>query len=180
MPGELDDSHAAEFGDWDRRQRAEFRSAAEEFEEAIEDARDRSRDLGDVALEAMHRGDTVVANVGSRTFTGHVTHVGHDVITVTDQAGNHVDIALPSMTYYAVTEETNEGGQPLESTFPAHFRECFFDVEVNGAEVEVGGTNLAPTTGSVALVGSDHIVMCAKGRHDWVLPLAAVGYLIRR
>jgi hypothetical protein len=181
MPGDFDDTVGSDFGpEWERRQRAAYRDAQEEIEEAVEGARDRGRDLGDVALEAMHRGDSVMVRVGERTFSGQIGHVGAEFLTVVDGAGNHVDVAFGALSYYTVTEPALEGGQALAATFPSTFRDCFFDPEATGAEVEVGGSALAPVSGQVAVLGQDHVVMRARGRGEWVVPLAAVGYLIRR
>jgi hypothetical protein len=178
------DENAEEFGpglrEVARRQDAAWLDAQEELEGYVETGRDRDRDLGDVALEAMHRGDMVSATVGERVFTGTVSHVGADVMTVVSRYGVETDIRLDALSQYRVVESVSQGGRPLEKTDPAEFRHCFFDPETEGYDVEVGGPQLGPTTGSIVLVGRDHLVMRAKGRGDWVVALAAVGYLIRR
>jgi hypothetical protein len=174
-----DEAFDAELRDASRRQDAEMREAQEELEEYVEAGRERMRDLGDVALEAMHRGDVVAVSVGERSFTGVVTHVGRDVFSVRDRFGNEVDVFIPALTGYRVAESVKEGGLPLRRTDPEQFRHCFFGPEASGQQVEVGGPRLQPSSGTVVVLAKDHVVM-SDGAREWLVPLGAVGYLIRR
>src|SRR5438067_9117239 len=123
-----DDAFEAELRDASRRADAEAREVQEELEGYVEAGRDRRRELRDVALEAMHRGDIVAVSVGERSFNGVVVHVGQDLFTVRDRIGNEVDLLIPAVTGYRVAERVPDGGLPLRRTEPERFRHCFFAV----------------------------------------------------
>lgn len=106
----------ADLGAAARRHRDELRRAAEEVEEELEQAARAERDLLDVVLELMHRGDVVRATVGERSFAGVVVHAGEDLVTLADRSGNEVDLRLPALAHLVVVERARAGGRARSAT----------------------------------------------------------------
>jgi len=48
-------------------------------------------------------------------------------------------------------------------------------------EIEIGGDSTADSiSGRLKLVRSDHVVLAAKDKREWLIPLEKVGYCITR
>ena len=133
---------------------AELRRQQEELEQAVEDLELRQRDLTDVAIEAMHRGDVLALTVGERSFRGTVVHVGADNLTLTDRFDTVVEVSVPAMGSLRVIE-AGARGLSRRRRDPASFRDCLLGPEATGAVVELGGVALAPIAGSIITVATD-------------------------
>ena len=179
MSDELGDLER-QFADSARRQRAELRHEQEELEGATEELARKNRDLVDIALEAMHRGDVVAATVGDRSFRGAVVHVGEDNMRLADGVGNEIDLLLAGLSTLQARPGDPSQGRAIKERHPARFLDVFLDPEATGAQVEVGGPALAPTTGRLAVLAGDHLVIRARSGDETVVPLRAVVYVIRR
>ena len=174
------DDPTTDLGDLARRLRAEQREAQEELEEAVEEQARAARDLAAVALELVQRGDTVRATVGERAFVGRVVHVGIDLMTLEDAAGNLFDLLLPAMEALRVVERSRDGGQAKRSEYPARFRGRLAEAEATGEELELGSATAAPRAGRVMSVGVDHVEFRGRDGSEWIIPLASVAFVIRR
>ena len=163
-----------------RRQRAELRHEQEELEAATEELAQKERDLADVALEAMHRGDVVAVAVGDRIFRGSVVHVGEDNMRVADGVGNEIDLLLDGLSTFRIAAGVSGAGRPLREKHPGCFQDVFLDPEATGGEVEVGGPALLPTAGRLVVHAKDHLVLRVGAGDEVVVPLGAVVYMIRR
>jgi len=126
----------------------------------------------------MARGDTVALGVGERTFTGTLTGVGADLVTM-NVAGARVDVHLASLVSIRVVKRARRAGgvrsDPREST---GLRARLLELQLSGQEVEAGIAGAAePVLGPVALVGSDHIAIGEKARPEWFLPFTALTFV---
>lgn len=175
------DDPTADLSDVARRLRAEQREAQEELETAIEEQARAARDLAAVALEFMHRGDQVRVAVGEHhSFLGHVIHVGGDLMTVEDAAGNAIDVLLPAMRSLRVVERAREGGRARRSEHPARFRGRLAGAEATGEELELGVPDGPPLVGNVLSVAVDHVAVRARDGSEWIVPLGSIVFVIRR
>ena len=169
-----------QFADSARRQRAELRQEQEELEGAAEELARKDRDLVDIAIEAMHRGHVVTANVGDRSFRGAITHVGGDNMRLADGVGNEIDFLLAGLSTLQTRPGDRSQGRAVKERHPARFRDVFLDPEATRAEIEVGGPALAPIAGKLTVLADDHLVIQARDGDETVVPLSAVVYVIRR
>jgi len=161
--------------------RSELRLEAEEAERDAALSAAMRRTLSDVAGELMAHGDTVALDVGERAFTGAITGVGSDLVTM-DVAGARVDVHLASLVSIRVVKRARAGGvrgDPREST---GLRARLLELQLSGQEVEAGIAGAAePVLGPVALVGSDHVAVGEKARPEWFLPFSALTFVrVRR
>ena len=176
-----DEDLTSDLSDMARRLRAERREEQEELEEAIEEQNRAATDLSAVALELMHRGDVVRVSVGEHhNFLGHVVHVGADLMTLEDAAGNAIDVFLPAMRSLRVAERKREGGQARRTEHPVRFRGRLAEAEATAAELEVGTTTGPPLAGTIDSVAVDHVALRARDGSEWILPLTSIAFTIRR
>ena len=176
-----DEDLTSDLSDVARRLRAERREEQEELEEAIEEQERAARDLAAVALELMHRGDVVRVALGEHhNFLGQVVHVGADLMTVEDAAGNEIDVLLPAMRSLRIVERPREGGRARTTEHPARFRGRLADAEATRAEIELGTATGPPLAGTVVSVGVDHVAFRSRDGNEWVVPLGSVTFAIRR
>lgn len=173
-PPGWDDPELAALG---RRFRDELRAEAEAYEQLA--ARDllRGRDLGDVALELLHRGDVVAVAVGRRTFAGTVTYAAGNLLCLRTPSAD-LDVSLSAPVGLQVLERVRSGGRP-RGRGPASFKARLAEHEQTQATLELGCPGLeVELRGRVAAVADDHLVLDAEGRR-WYLGLVAVAYALR-
>lgn len=158
---------------------SEMRADAEESERLAAQAARRKRTLGDVARELMARGDTVVAGVPNRRFTGTVLHAAGDLVTLRTASGS-VDINLRAPAYLRVVERAQSGGRGVQDG-PSSFKARLFEVEMSTDVVEIGCVNLGEEQpGRVIAVGVDHVVWHDTEGGEWFLPLSAITHVAHR
>jgi hypothetical protein len=171
IPG-ADDPELAALG---QRFRAELRAEAEAYEQLAARALLRGRDLTDVALELLHRGDVVAAAVGKRTFSGEVTYAAGDLLCLQTPTAE-VDVWLGGPVALHVVEPVPGGGRP-RGRGPSSFKARLAEHEQAGTVLEVGCPGLGvDLRGRLAAVAGDHAVVDADGRR-WYLGLVAIGYV---
>lgn len=177
-----DDSTAAlPTGDRFEQAEQEFRSAtraeAEASEREAAQLSMRSRSLADVAFDAMSRGDTLAVTAGGKTFTGRVDYAAGDLMTLETSLGR-IDVNLAGPVAIQVVERARSGGR-ARTAGPGSFRGRLLEHE-GAREVEVWAAVLAgPLRGKVRVAARDHVVFEDREGREWVLPLAAVGYVAR-
>jgi hypothetical protein len=164
-------------GDWDpqRELADELRAEAEEDERLAALDRMRRRGLAEVALELLHRGDTVAVTAAGRTFTGPVVYAARDLVTVQTAAGP-VDVQL-GVAVLRVVERSRSGGLERGRGAPS-FTARLHEHQAAGGPVVVGVTGLADDlVCRLTAVATDHVVLDPAGGLPWYVPLAEVAYI---
>ncbi|MFZ4583826.1 MAG: hypothetical protein ACOYNI_01210 [Acidimicrobiia bacterium] len=163
-----------------RRVRLEREEEQAELEEMEEEERDRSLDLPFALLELQWRGDRVRVLLADRTFEGIVVHVGDDLCTVQTGPEALVDVRLDHVGAVAVVERARVGGRAKISRDPRRFVARVREVAEDGSpEVELGAVGNVRVTGTVVRVHADHVVCRGRDRSEWLVPLAALIYVVR-
>jgi hypothetical protein len=172
IPG-WDDPELAAMG---QRFRDELRAEAEAYEALAARGHLRGRDLADVALELLHRGDVIAVAVGRRTFSGEVTYAAGDLLCLRTR-GADVDLSLSAPVGLEIVERVRSGGRP-RGRGPGWFKARHAEHEQAGTTLEVGCPALGvDLRGRLAAVAGDHVVVDAGGRR-WYLGLVAVAYVL--
>jgi len=139
----------------------------------------RARTLADIAREARNRGDRVSIATTQRGFNGQVIYAAGDLVTLRSRSFE-VDINLDDVAYVRVIERGRSGGRALADG-PGTFEMRLVERRSPHVRVEVGYRALRETLmGRVTTVGQDHILVLDDQDHEWVLPLGAVSYVVRR
>lgn len=174
--GPLDDDGARLI----RRLRAEQRELQEVIEAESEQLSRARRSLGEVALEYMHRGDTVRAAVGNHSWTGQVVHATRAIMSLRTSTGSEVDVALDRLSSVRVVTRSEHRGAPVASRDPATLVARLRDLERTGEKVELGGALVDPSVlGTIRAVATEHVEVDGADGSEWVLSLRAVDYVIR-
>lgn len=148
------------------------------MEEAEEQLERNTRSLADVFIEYMERGDVVEVMVGPHRWTGCVTRVGSELVTVED--GRRVDIALARLTAARILEPSTGAGRAYELSAPmtlvARLRElCGASA---GVPAEIAGADLAAIECLVTAVSEGHVEVSAIEGEQWVIPISAIGSVV--
>jgi hypothetical protein len=153
--------------------RAELRAEAEAYEALAAKDLLRRRNLTDVALELVHRGDRVAALVGGMTFTGVVGYASGDLACLRTTGGD-VDLRLTGPIGLRVVEPVRSGGLP-RGVGPASFTARLHEHEAAGVELELGCLHQpAALRGRLAAVGADHVVLLEPTGQRCYVALAAI------
>lgn len=162
-------------GELRRRVGHEFREEAEEVERLSDLQRRRRATLADVALDAMHRGDAVTVRSAAATWTGELTAVGDDYLSL--RAVNVIiEVPLDAIALEVVASRAGgRSGRPASLTWKARLAELATSGEVV--------TLLAPdlgveVTGPIELVARDHVVV-SGGTAKSYIPLGSQTILLR-
>lgn len=169
--------------------REEWRAEEEEYGRAAAAQWTHRRRLVDVATELMHRGDTVAITTAGATFTGTVTYVAEDLVTLRTPAGR-VDVhaalpttvgrdraLLPAPLVIRVVERARAGGlRPgpgVES-----FRARLHEYEADGREVVVGSSLVTEELRGLITLGRDHVHVRSRDGAETYLPTAWIAYVM--
>lgn len=163
-----------------RRMRAEQRELQEVVEAETEAMERSQRSIRDVALEHMHRGDSIRVSVGQRGWTGEVVHVGAHLLSLCPSSGTEVDIAFDRLSTVGVVVRATSGGRPSASPDPASLLARLRDLQRTGATAELGGATIEPPLAGVILaVAPQHVEVLGPDGTEWLLGLQAIDYVIR-
>ncbi|HVM00782.1 MAG TPA: hypothetical protein VM324_15945 [Egibacteraceae bacterium] len=186
MPGDTDEG---DFGHWARdpdlsaagaRYRAELRAEAAVYEQLAAKDRLRGRTLGDVAAEAVARGDIIAVAVTGRSFTGQLSYAAGDLACLRTSAGETVEVHLSGAVALRVVEEVREGGHgrtPGPGTFAARLGEH----EAAGTLLEIGArVPDGGLVGRIEAVGVDHVVVTGVDGARWFVARSAIDYVLPR
>lgn len=159
-----------------------LREEQEELESISQESLESEIDMSFAFLELMWSGDRVRLSVGERFFEGVVTHVGRDIVQIDVGPGMFADIHIPFVSQVFVVEKNHGHGRATMKrdprTFIARMREL---ASYPMQEVEMGGeTTAGSISGILKLVRSDHVVVAAKDKREWLIPLNNVGYCLTR
>jgi hypothetical protein len=151
-----------------RRMGAEIRDEAEETERLADLQRRRRSSLGEVARNAMHRGDSVTVAVGQRSWKGILRAVGEDYLRL--ESGQIV-LESPLGEVVVSTEPSRFGGQsgkPASATWRARLAEIA--AEETTVHVLVRGSE--DVVGRIEVVATDHLEVSAE--YPTYIPLRLV------
>ncbi len=131
----------------------EMNAEAAEDERLTELLRRRRQGMADLALEWVHRGQRVRAELGSQTFTGHVVHSGSDYLTL-DRAEDQVILPLDRATW---TLEPDPAPGHEQMGGAGSFKARLSELESTGETVRLLVADGRALVGSVGVVASDQI-----------------------
>jgi len=159
-----------------------LREEQEELEQISAESLETEIDISFSFLELMWNGSQTRVSVGERFFEGEVVHVGKNIVQMNTGPGTLVDINLPFVgNVFVVAQNVSKGRSILKKdprTFIARMREL---AALPMTEIELGGDSAADSiSGRLKLVRSDHVVLAAKDKREWLIPLEKVGYCITR
>lgn len=152
----------------------EMSEEAAEDERLTELFRRRQQGLSDKALELVHRGDRVRAEIGDSQFTGVVTFGGVDFLTL-DTGENHVDVKLDGAVL--VVESSQSGGHE-QLGGAASLKARLAEVAADDQQIRMLTADRKNRIGSIVLVATDYIEL-AVDSHTIVIPIQMISALIR-
>lgn len=163
----------------------EFRNTLREEQEELEaissETLESEIDMSFAFLELLWNGAQTRVAVGERFFEGMVTHVGKNYVQLNTGPGSFVDIHMPYVSNVFVVQKNATPGRAIYQkdprTFIARMREL---ASLPMQEVETGGDSSAGISGILKLVRSDHIVVAARDKREWIVPVSSIGYCITR
>ncbi|MDQ1519774.1 MAG: hypothetical protein QOI55_847 [Actinomycetota bacterium] len=156
---------------WRAEQEADTADAADEWR--------HKRTVRDIALEAGHRGDPIVAMLTHVRFHGEVEAVGPDLLAIRMMIGRvdvHLHPGVPIMLQIA--ERVKEGGA-REAASDGDFRSALVARERFG-EVTLGCTMHEEPYDGRLVVGADHVCLIGRGGGETYFPFWAVAYVMPR
>jgi hypothetical protein len=170
----------ADIGDAASVVRAEWRADEEEWTRAGVERWRHERSLLDLLRECMHRGDTIALTLpfAMVTFTGCVTGVGDDFVTITFPDGP-VDVRGDddASLVVRVSARARSGGTRGDAL--TTFRARLLELEMGEREVEVGMRATADVVRGQLTVGRDHVILHDRDAVDTMIALAAVAWVRR-
>lgn len=127
----------------------------------------------------MERGDLVEVMVGPHRWTGFVSTVGSELVTV-ETDGSRVDIALARLTAARMVEPRTGPGRAYELSAPmtvvARLRElCGASA---GVPAEIAGADLAAIVCLVTAVSESHVEASTIEGERWVIPVATIASVV--
>jgi hypothetical protein len=160
-----------------QRFRDELRAEAAEYEELAAKDILRSRGLGDVALELLHRGDVVGVALGGRAFTGTVTYAAGDLLCLRTPSLD-VDLSLRAPLALQVVERVRAGGQ-ARGRGPGSFLGRLRELEMALTPVELWCPALdLELRGPIVAVADDHVVIEGSEGQRWFVAREAVACVL--
>ncbi|MGH8901600.1 MAG: hypothetical protein ACRDYA_07925 [Egibacteraceae bacterium] len=159
---------------------AELRAEAEEYERLAALDALRSRELPEVALELLHRGDIVAVELGHRSFVGTALYTAGDLLCLRTQTED-IDVWMGAPIGLRIVERVRSGGLSRGVGSPS-FKARLCEHEASGDEVAVGCrlSEGGELIGRVHAVAVDHLVVEARSGQRWYLSLRAVDYIATR
>ena len=156
----------------------EFRMEAEAVEEDAAKLVLRRRDLSDVALEFLNRGDIVGASGLNVSYTGVVTHAAGD-LTIIDTPHSVINVNLEGPISLHVTKRAQSGGRSRANGSQS-YRSRMLELEISGEFVEIVSSGSGSTEGTISVVGSDHVVLIDRDDTEWFIPLSTIAFTLQR
>ncbi|MDQ3710266.1 MAG: hypothetical protein M3387_13350 [Actinomycetota bacterium] len=153
------------------------RAEDEAYEELA--ARDllRGRDLADVALELLHRGDEVAVHAAGRRFTGTLVHAAGNVACLGTALGT-VDLHVGATTTWQVLTRQRRGGVGRAGG-AASFKARLGEHEAVGTMLQMGITSPDDTlVARLAAVAIDHVVVDEPDGSRWFVPLSRLAWVL--
>ena len=170
----------ADIGDAASVVRAVWRADEEEWTRAGVERWRHERSLLDLLRECMHRGDTIALSLplGTVTFTGRVTAVGDDLVTLALPDGP-LDVCCDAQAplVVRVVERARRGGTRGDAV--TTFRARLLELEIDERDVEVGTRTTGDVIRGQLTVGRDHVILHGRDAVDTIIALAAIAWVRR-
>ena len=147
---------------------------AQEDERLTELLRRRRRELSQVLLEIVHRGDRVRAELVDRSVVGMPTYAGSDFLTVESDEST-IDVVAGRATW--VIERQTEGGLE-QGGRRLTFRARLAEIAETGATITVVTSSRGPRTGPITTVAPDHIELGGQDG-EVLIPLGLIVAVVR-
>ena len=155
----------------------EMRLEAEMLEQDAASVEMRRRELGDVAVELMSRGDLVTVIAGDRQIQGRLEFARGEVASLMTSSGL-VDVHLTPGVVLRVDQRSSAGGKSPRSGSET-MRARLLEHELSSRRVTVWSPALAAeVAGLIVAVGKDHVILSDIDGVEWVLRLEDVAWAL--
>jgi hypothetical protein len=128
----------------------EFRMEAEAVEEDAAKLVLRKRDLADVVLEFLNRGDVVGISA--------------------------LDVCPISLH----VEKRAQSGGRSRANGSQSYRSRMLELEMSGEFVEIVSSGSRSIEGTISVVGTDHVVLIDRNDTEWFIPLSTIAITLQR
>ena len=156
----------------------EFRMEAEAVEEDAAKLVLRKRDLADVVLEFLNRGDVVGISALDVSYTGVVSHAAGD-LTIIDTPHSLINVNLGGPISLHVERRAQSGGRSRANGSQS-YRSRMLELEITGENVEIISSGSRSIEGTISVVGADHIVLIDRNDTEWFIPLSTIALTLQR
>ncbi len=158
-----------------RRVGNEMRLEAEMLEQDAASVELRRREIGDVAVELMSRGDLVTVIAGEKQIKGQIEFARGEVASLRTSNGL-VDVHLTPGVVLRVDERSSAGGKPPRSGSET-MRARMLEHELNSRRVTLWApAHATEVSGHIAAVGKDHLIVLDADQAEWVFRLEDVAW----
>lgn len=155
----------------------EWREEAEEIEAETHVWRLRRKTLGEVAREALHRGDRLTVVCGERSAAGEVVGAGTDYLTLASDA-LWVDVRLDEVV---IRRESSPSGGVEQTSGSTTWIARLKEFEQTGEDLEVWvPASRQGLHGRIETVAADHLVVTDRLGGSVYVPLGSAAMVIRQ
>ncbi|NIA24458.1 MAG: hypothetical protein GWP04_02695 [Gammaproteobacteria bacterium] len=154
------------------------RSEAEESESDAAKLAKRARALGDVAFDAMTRGDLLAVASSDRSYVGTVRYARGDLVSL-ETDGGWIDANLVGPLHLVIRRRAYSDGFDRVAgadTFKARLSEY----ELTGELVEIVAPHAGVSMkGHISAVAKDHLMLTTADGQDVFVPLSQIAFVVR-
>jgi len=155
-----------------------LRSEAEESESDAAKLAARTRDLGDVAFDAMTRGDLLAVTSSDRSYVGTVRYARGDLVSL-ETDGGWIDANLSGPLHLVIRRRAYSDGFDRVAGAPT-FKARLTEYELTGELVEVVAPHAGVSVkGRIAAVARDHLMLTTADGQDVFVPLLQIAFVVR-
>lgn len=152
----------------------EWQEEAAEDEKLTELLRRRRLDLAGRALELVHRGERVRAEIGAHTFAGRIAYAGADFATV-DRGDDLVEVVLDAAVWMV---ERSESGGTEQSGSPLTFRARLSEIASSPDQTRILVVDGRAIVGTIEVVATDHVELSQDG-NTVIVPIVQIVAVVR-
>lgn len=153
----------------------EFRWEAEDVEQLTDQQRRRRQTIGDVAHEAMSRGDVVLVDRGEVRHRGVIVSVNDDLAVL--ETGDGIVNANLDGAMLAVSKRARSGGT-VSDRGSRSFRARLAELEHTGEPVIIEGFELE-LRGRITVAATDHVALADHEGVTWHVPHQRIWFVIQ-
>ena len=152
----------------------EWLAEAAEDERLTELLRRRRQDLSAVALDLVHRGDRVRAELGDSYYTGKAVFAGTDFVTIENDE-SFIDIRSDAAIW--IVERSSSGGHE-QTGGSTSLKARLSEAATTGEQVRLVTATGRAHIGSIEIVAQDHVEL-TDGTSVMVVPLKMIAAVVR-
>lgn len=143
----------------------------------------RQRTIADLASRLLQRQETIGIEAGRRRFSGSLTSVGNDFLTLR-ASGASVHIPFGTVAWLrgsgTAARPKHEAGKDAPTETPRTFRARLHHLRSQRSPVEIGAIGAVdPINGRISVLASDHIILQTP-TGDCAVPLPAIAFVAVR